>query len=73
MSIGDEIRKRREAVGLSPEQLAAKAHVDGSTVRRIEDGATSPRLSTQHRILRALDRAEKEDVAAWSAQSGAVG
>lgn len=70
---GADVRKRREAVGLSPEQLGGLAGVSGSTVRRFEDGMTASRLSTRHRILRALERAEKEDDAAWSAQTTAAG
>ncbi len=55
-SIGDILRRRREEMELSPEEVARAAHASPATVRRIESGELGPfSLGTLERIAHALD------------------
>lgn len=51
--LGDNIRARRRAAGLSQEQLAQDADISVGTVRKLEQGGTA-RVETLHDIARAL-------------------
>ena len=54
MTIPDQIRKAREAGGLSQEQAAAKAGVVGSTWSRWERGETEPTFEQLGKIAKLL-------------------
>ena len=53
--IGKIIRQIREALGLTQEQLAAKARIDQHYLSRIETGKQQPSLSILQKIAQALD------------------
>ena len=54
-NIGKNIRKMREAKGMSREALAEAAGVSESHLKKIESGTRRPGISSYHRILKALD------------------
>jgi transcriptional regulator with XRE-family HTH domain len=53
--LGQIIRERRQAVGLTHEQLAALIGCDPSTVGRLERGKTEPSVKTLRRLSAVLD------------------
>ncbi len=53
--LGEELRKAREAAGLSQERLAFEAGVHRTYVGLLERGKKSPTLSVLFRICKALD------------------
>ncbi len=55
---GQQVQKRRLALGISQEKLAHYAEVTHRTVSRIENGFPAPRVLTQ--ITKALTRLEKK-------------
>ena len=57
---GDEVRTRRRKLGLSQENLAARADIDVKTLRMIETGRRTPRPSTLHRLADALSLTEAD-------------
>jgi transcriptional regulator with XRE-family HTH domain len=52
--LGDELRKAREAVGLTQEELAFKAEVHRTYVSLLERNKKSPTLSMLFRLCKAL-------------------
>jgi HTH-type transcriptional regulator/antitoxin HipB len=52
--IGQQLRARRQAVGLSQAALAAKAGVSRIFVEKIEAGARTPSWGTLARLAQAL-------------------
>lgn len=56
---GDQIRQRREALGMGIAQLADRAGVDRGRLSKIEKGAEA-RGTTLSAIKRALDQLEEE-------------
>jgi predicted transcriptional regulator len=60
----EECRRRREALGLTPERLSVLAGLAYRTVGVFETCATAPRHGTRIAILRALRAAEA--AGAWS-------
>lgn len=55
--VGERIRARREALGLSQVQLAARAHIDITTFSKLENGrsgARGPTLSRLYQVAKAL-------------------
>lgn len=54
MSIGDKIRKVREAKGLSQKQVALSLGMDQAQYSRIENGKTDPSFSNVTKIAKAL-------------------
>lgn len=52
--VGEEIRKRRQQLHMTQEQLAAKAGIPQSHVSRLERGKHTPSELTMQRIARAL-------------------
>jgi predicted transcriptional regulator len=56
----DDLRERRNDLGLTQSQLAGMADVSQPLIARIEGGDVDPRLSTLRRIVEALDEAEGE-------------
>ena len=53
--LGAELRKTREAAGLTQEQLAAKAHLSREYVSHLERDAYSPTLEVLLRVCAAMD------------------
>lgn len=51
---GDELRKAREAAGLTQETLAFEAELDRTYISRLEHNKKSPTLDTLFRICDAL-------------------
>jgi predicted transcriptional regulator len=60
----DDLRQRRNAVGLTQAELAERAEVSQPLIARVENDDVDPRLSTLRRIVAALDAAEGEVVRA---------
>jgi transcriptional regulator with XRE-family HTH domain len=54
VTIGPEIVRRREAVGLSCRALAQRARVPRASLQRLESGSVSPRLAVLLRLADAL-------------------
>ena len=52
--LGAELRKAREAAGLSQEKLAFKAGVHRTYISMLERGKASPTLDTLFRICKVL-------------------
>lgn len=59
-----DLRERRNALGLTQSSLADAAGVSQPLIARIEGGDVDPRLSTLRRIVNALDEAEGDVVRA---------
>ncbi|WP_096391246.1 CBS domain-containing protein [Halopenitus persicus] len=59
-----DLRERRNALGLTQSALAESAGVSQPLIARIEGGDVDPRLSTLRRIVNALEEAEGEVVRA---------
>ncbi|QHS15968.1 CBS domain-containing protein [Halopenitus persicus] len=59
-----DLRERRNALGLTQSALAEAAGVSQPLIARIEGGDVDPRLSTLRRIVNALEEAEGEVVRA---------
>jgi HTH-type transcriptional regulator/antitoxin HipB len=53
-AIGQQLRARRQALGLSQAALAVKASVSRVFVEKIEAGARTPSWGTLERLARAL-------------------
>jgi transcriptional regulator with XRE-family HTH domain len=52
--VGDEIRKAREAAGITQEDLAFKAKLDRTYISRLEHDKQSPTVDTLFLICDAL-------------------
>ena len=72
LSIGELIRRRRLALGLSQRELARLAGVSQSLIARIETGSVNPRYETLRRILDALEEAGRKARRAISIASSPV-
>jgi transcriptional regulator with XRE-family HTH domain len=55
MFLGEAIRSRRLALGLSQEELARRADVSTRTIARLEALQTTPQRATLNRIAAALE------------------
>lgn len=53
-SIGREVRRLREQLGLTISELAKSSQMSGGMLSKIENGSTSPSLSSLHSLSRAL-------------------
>lgn len=53
--LGEELRKAREAAGLTQEQLALEAQVDRSYISQLERGKKSPTVDMLFRLCATLD------------------
>jgi transcriptional regulator with XRE-family HTH domain len=53
---GDELRRLRQALGLTASELAAEAGVSVSTISAWETGMTLPAAATRRAVLRGLRR-----------------
>lgn len=58
--VGDRIRRRREALGLSASRFAELAGIDRDTLARLEDGVGKTRGTTIAVVERTLDDLEDE-------------
>jgi predicted transcriptional regulator len=56
----EDLKKRRNELGLTQSDLAKRAGVSQPLIARIESGDVDPRLSTVKKILDAFEEAEKE-------------
>ena len=61
--VGEELRKAREAAGLTQEELSSKARVDRSYISQLERGLKSPTLDMLLRLCKALGVSASEIVA----------
>lgn len=69
---GEQIRERRERLGLSTRALAKESGVDRATIARLEEGGTVRGASTGA-IVAALDRLEREMSGPYDADVAATG
>ncbi len=53
--ISDTVKQKRESLGMSQYELAAKMNVPQSTVARLEKGEMSPSASTMERLFKTLN------------------
>jgi len=60
----DELRKRRESLGMKQTELAQRAGISQSMVARIEAGNVDPRVSTLSKIIVVLNNAEPRKIKA---------
>jgi transcriptional regulator with XRE-family HTH domain len=54
----EDLRERRNGLGLTQSELAERAEVSQPLIARIEGGDVDPRLSTLRRIVNAMEEAE---------------
>ena len=59
-TVGEQIRRRRLALGLSDLQLAVRSGIHRNALARIQSGEAEPRYATVQAVLRALDEFEVE-------------
>jgi transcriptional regulator with XRE-family HTH domain len=55
VSFAANLRRRRKALGLSQEQLGARANIQMADISRYENGTRDPRITTIARLAAALD------------------
>jgi transcriptional regulator with XRE-family HTH domain len=55
VSFAENLRRRRKELGLSQEQLGARANIQMADISRYESGYRDPRISTIARLALALD------------------
>jgi len=55
VSFATNLRHRRKALGLSQEQLGARANIQMADISRYESGNRDPRISTVARLAEALE------------------
>lgn len=55
VSLAANLRRRRKELGLSQEQLGARANIQMADISRYENGSRDPRISTIARLAQALD------------------
>lgn len=55
VSFATNLRRRRKELGLSQEQLGARADIQMADISRYETGSRDPRVSTVARLAEALD------------------
>jgi len=58
----NEIKNRREELGVTQAELARVAGVFPSFVSRVESGKIDPHLSTMNRLMDALDQIEENRI-----------
>jgi predicted transcriptional regulator len=68
----EELKARREMLGLRQTELAGQAGISQSMVARIEAGSVDPRVSTLARIVQVLNAAEKPRMTAFQAMHSPV-
>lgn len=55
IEIGEQVRRIREARGLSQAELARRMATSQSAIARLEAGGVDPKVGTLERLTRALD------------------
>jgi predicted transcriptional regulator len=60
----DELRSRREILGMKQTELARRAGISQSMVARIEAGGVDPRVSTLNKIINVLNSADQKRITA---------
>jgi transcriptional regulator with XRE-family HTH domain len=55
VSFAENLRRRRKELGLSQEQLGARANIQMADISRYESASRDPRLSTVARLAEALE------------------
>ncbi len=55
VSFAENLRRRRKELGLSQEQLGARANIQMADISRYESGSRDPRISTVARLAEALE------------------
>lgn len=55
VSFAVNLRRRRKELGLSQEQLGARANIQMADISRYESGSRDPRITTIARLANALD------------------
>ena len=60
----EELRSRRETLGLRQTEIAKRAGISQSMVARIEAGSVDPRVSTLNKIISVLNSAEPRKITA---------
>jgi transcriptional regulator with XRE-family HTH domain len=55
VSFAENLRRRRKELGLSQEQLGARANIQMADISRYESGSRDPRVTTIARLAQALD------------------
>lgn len=55
VSFAANLRRRRKELGLSQEQLGARANIQMADISRYEGGGRDPRISTVARLAEALE------------------
>jgi transcriptional regulator with XRE-family HTH domain len=55
VSFAENLRRRRKELGLSQEQLGARANIQMADISRYESGSRDPRITTVARLAEALD------------------
>jgi len=55
VSFAENLRRRRKELGISQEQLGARAGIQMADISRYEAGHRDPRISTVARLATALD------------------
>ena len=55
VSFAENLRRRRKELGLSQEQLGARANIQMADISRYESGTRDPRVTTIARLAEALD------------------
>ena len=59
-TLGEQVRRRREAIGLNKMEFAARAGVNRNWLAQLEKDEANPRPSSINTVLRALDDLEAE-------------
>jgi transcriptional regulator with XRE-family HTH domain len=55
VSFAENLHRRRKELGLSQEQLGARANIQMADISRYEGGSRDPRITTVARLAKALD------------------
>ena len=55
VSFAENLRRRRKELGLSQEQLGARANIQMADISRYESGSRDPRITTIARLAQALE------------------
>jgi len=68
----EDLREKRESLGMTQSELADRAGVSQPLIARIENGDVDPRLSTVGRIVEVFETAEEDTVTAEDLMSDGV-
>jgi predicted transcriptional regulator len=68
----DDLKEKRESLGMTQSELADRAGVSQPLIARIENGDVDPRLSTVSRIVEVFETVEEDTVMASDLMSEGV-